>query len=297
MNQDSKYKLTPNSDYGFLQVTPTPTAEEITQFYANEFYSSEYKKFNNSSLEVQVDDKEFIEGQYGDIAFNITDILKRPLSELSILDIGCGWGQALLYFANQGMDCYGFDPAPEAIEYGLSKGLKVKHAGIDRMDVFGELKFDIVLLKNVLEHMANPVSVLNEIREKVLKPDGLIIIDVPNEFNAFQTAGRDLHKLDEWWVAPPGHLNYFSKDTLVNLLEGTGYLTKLSEASFPLEMFLLFGDCYVGNGQVGKLCHQRRVNFEVNLRRLGYEDKLHQFYQSLADINLGRQITAYATPE
>ena len=28
-----------------------------------------------------------------------------------------------------------FDPAPEAIEYGLSKGLNVKHAGIG-MDVF-----------------------------------------------------------------------------------------------------------------------------------------------------------------
>ena len=67
------------------------------------------------------------------------------------------------------MDCYGFDPAPEAIEYGQTKGLNVKHAGIDRMDVFGSIKFDVVMLKNVLEHMPNPYEVLKEIREKVLK--------------------------------------------------------------------------------------------------------------------------------
>ena len=50
-----------------------------------------------------------------------------------------------------------FDPAPEAIEYGQTKGLNVKHAGIDRMDVFGSIKFDVVMLKNVLEHMPNPL--------------------------------------------------------------------------------------------------------------------------------------------
>ena len=286
--------LVAHPQFGFLQFKPTPTPEEITAFYANEFYSGEYKNFNDSSLEVQMDDREFYEGGWTDMAFHISKVLGRPLRNLSLLDVGCGWSQALIFFADKGMQCYGFDPAPEAIRYGLGKGLTVKHAGMTRMDVFENKKFDVVMLKNVLEHLANPVEVLEEIREKVLKPSGLIVIDVPNEFNAFQTAGRDLHKLEDWWVAPPGHLNYFSKDTLVGLLEGTGYEVKIAEASFPLEMFLLFGECYVGNGVIGRQCHQRRVAFEANLRKLGYEDKLHEFYQALAQINLGRQITVYA---
>jgi SAM-dependent methyltransferase len=253
------------------------------------------KKFNNSLLEVQVDDRAFFEGQCEDILFNVRKILDKPIEKLSILDIGCGWAQALLYFQSKGMECFGFDPAPEAIEYGISKGLNVKHAGIERMDVFENTEFDVVMLKNVLEHLADPVLALKEIREKVLKKGGLLILDVPNEFNVFQTAGRDIHGLDDWWVAPPGHLNYFSNDTLVNLVEGVGYKVDISESSFPLEMFLLFNDCYVGNKQLGKECHNKRVNFEMNLRKLGHEEKLHEFYQSLAKINLGRQVTVYAS--
>ena len=109
-----------------------------------------------------------------------------------------------------------------------------------------------------------------------------------------QTAGRDVHGLTDWWVAPPAHLNYFSKDTLVNLLEGTGYSVQLAEASFPLEMFLLFGDNYVKDGSIGSVCHKKRVAFEQNLRMHGKTSSLKNFYRSLAELNLGRQITIYS---
>lgn len=293
MNKINATKLIPHPKYGFLQFKPTPTNDEITRFYASEFYSGEYKNFNDSALEVQLKDREFYEGGWSDIANNISEVLKKPLTNLSLLDVGCGWSQALLFFASKGMDCHGFDPAPEAVSYAINKGLKVKHAGMDRMDVFDGKKFDVVILKNVLEHLADPIAILEEIRHKVVTKGGLIVIDVPNEFNVFQTAGRDLHELNDWWVAPPAHLNYFSKDTLVNLLEGTGYQVKLTESSFPLEMFLLFGDCYVNDQNLGKQCHLKRVAFETNLRRLGHTEKLRQFYQALAEINLGRQVTIY----
>jgi predicted SAM-dependent methyltransferase len=166
---------------------------------------------------------------------------------------------------------------------------------MDKMDVFDGQRFDLVMLNNVLEHLAYPVAVVTEIRQKVLNPGGMIIIDVPNEFNVFQTVARDVHGLSDWWVAPPAHLNYFSRDTLQNLLEGCGYEVKLAEASFPMEMFLLFGECYVGNDLLGKQCHIKRVEFENNLRKLGHEDKLRDFYKALAEINLGRQVKMYAT--
>jgi 2-polyprenyl-3-methyl-5-hydroxy-6-metoxy-1,4-benzoquinol methylase len=294
MKSQEKYQLEVNPEFGFLQIKPTPTPEEINHFYAQEFYSGEYKKFNDSSLEVQLEDRDFYEGSWADMQFHILNIIKRDPKEIRILDIGCGWAQALLYFQKSGFDCYGFDPSPEAVNYGLSKGLKLKCSGLESMNVFEGVEFDVVILKNVLEHLPNPIDTLREIHSKVLKRTGLILIDVPNEFNAFQTAGRDLHGLSDWWVAPPAHLNYFSNDTLKSTLEGTGYEVKLTESSFPLEMFLLFGDCYVGNESLGKQCHSKRVNFEYNLRKLGYSSKLREFYQELAKLNLGRQVTAYA---
>ena len=287
----NKYQIEKNN-FGFYQVTPTPSAEEITKFYADEFYTGEYKNFNDSSLEVQINDKNFFEGRWNDIYKNFLEINKNIKNGDTILDVGCGWAQALLFFKDKGFDCYGFDPAIEAVEYGCRKGLKIKHAGLDGMNVFDDKKFDMVTMFNVLEHLADPVNSIKQIKE-ILKPNGILAIDVPNEFNDFQTAGRDVHGLNDWWIAPPNHLNYFSKDSLVNFLQSLGFSVEISESSFPLEMFLLFGENYVKDGELGSQCHKKRVLFEENLRKHGKTKTLSKFYRALADLNLGRQISVF----
>ncbi|AFS47879.1 methyltransferase family protein [alpha proteobacterium HIMB5] len=287
----NNYKLKKNK-FGFFQVSPTPSAEEITKFYADEFYTGEYKNFNDSSLEVQISDQEFFEGRWNDIYNNFLEVDNNLQNGASILDIGCGWGLALLYFKKKGFDCYGFDPAKEAVDYGCKKGLQIKHAGLEGMNVFDNKKFNMVTMFNVLEHLADPIKSINQIKD-ILLPNGILMIDVPNEFNDFQTSGRDVHGLNDWWVAPPNHLNYFSKDSLVNLLESLGFKIEICEASFPLEMFLLFGDNYVKDGDLGSSCHKKRVNFEQNLRKQGKSSTLKKFYRSLAELNLGRQITVF----
>lgn len=286
-----EYQIRKNK-FGFYQVTPTPSPEEITKFYADEFYTGEYKNFNDSSLEVQINDKEFFEGRWNDIYNNFLEINKNIKNGGTMLDIGCGWAQALLFFKKKGIDCYGFDPAIEAVEYGCKKGLNIKHAGLDGMNVFEGKKFDMVTMFNVLEHLADPVKSIKQIKE-ILEPDGILTIDVPNEFNDFQIAGRDAHGLNDWWIAPPNHLNYFSKDSLVNFLENLGFSVKISESSFPLEMFLLFGENYVKDGKLGSICHKKRVQFEENLRKYGKTETLKNFYRALANLNLGRQISVF----
>ena len=290
----SQYSLKKNEKFGFLQITPTPSAAEISKFYADEFYSGDYKKLNDSSLKVQVEDQDFYNGFRDDLFESMKPHLPTQVfAKLSILDIGCGWGQALIYFKQKGFQCYGFDPAPEAIEYAKKEGLTVQVAGLDKMNVF-EKKFDVVILFNVLEHLQDPVRVVEEIKSSVLKPGGLLIIDVPNEFNDFQVVGQKVHELTEWWVAPPAHLNYFSKSTLCKLLEGTGYRVLDAQSSFPLEIFLLFGKKYVGDSKLGRECHLQRVQFELNLRKHGKQEKLRDFYRALAELGLGRQIVVIA---
>ncbi len=290
----SNHKVVKHPEFGFFQVTPSPTPEQITRFYAEEFYSAKYKAFNNSSLEVQEADQEFHDAHREDIAVKITEILGRSLNTLSILDIGCGWGQTLQYLAKKGARCSGFDPAPEAVAYVQSQGLECVRAGMESMDVFQGRRFDVVLMMNVLEHLADPVRVVNEIISTALAEGGVLIIEVPNDFNAFQMAAQQLHGLPEWWVAPPAHLNYFDADSLAALLKGAGLAVSHLEASFPMEIFMLMGENYVGNGPLGRLCHERRMAFETNLRKLGKGELLSAFYQSLAGLNLGRQVIAYA---
>ena len=292
---DKKFKVIKNN-YGFYQINPTPSEEEITKFYADEFYTGEYKNFNDSSLEVQLNDEEFFHGRWNDIYQNFIEIDKKFENKAEILDVGCGWGLALQFFKKKGYDCYGFDPAKEAVEYGCKKGLKIKHAGLKSLDVFDGKKFDIISLFNVLEHMSDPVEVIKQIK-KIIKKNGILVIDVPNEFNEFQLSGRDTHKLNDWWIAPPNHLNYFSRDSLVNLLEKFDFEVKICEASFPLEMFLLFGDNYVKDGKLGSSCHKKRVAFEQNLRKQGKTKFLKKFYRTLANLNLGIQVAVYACPK
>ena len=158
-------------------------------------------------------------------------------------------------------------------------------------------RYDVVLILDVLEHLIHPAEAVINIRKHILKPDGLLVIDVANDYNEFQKTANDRYDLDEYWVVPPLHLNYFSGQSLKGMVEKCGYQPFYCESSFPLEMFLLFGDVYVGDPVLGPACHEKRVNFERLLRNSGRGELLHQFYEALAGLNLGRQVVLFCHPK
>jgi hypothetical protein len=89
-------------------------------------------------------------------------------------------------------------------------------------------------------------------------------------------------------------LNYFSTSSLKQLLEKCDYKVIHAQATFPMEMFLLMGDVYVGDTELGKQCHNKRAKFEYVLRKHGKSEKLVRFYEALAELDLGRQALVYA---
>lgn len=291
--EKSKYSLVADPDYGFLRADPVPSPEEVERYYAEEFYSE--KRFNDSSLEVQKEEQDFFDSRWEAMYQRCSGFFGGR--SFSYFDIGCGFAQALLYFRNKGVTVSGLDPAPQGIEYAKKQGLEVFHAGIEDYGCVGDRRFDAVSLFNVLEHLRTPDQALRDIREKLLAKGGLLAVEVPNEFNDFQTAGNAEHNLGEWWVCPPNHLNYFSATTLKKLLDACGYRVVHCEASFPLEMFLLMGDVYVGDGPLGRQCHNKRVAFEYVMRKQGKGEKLARLYEMLSQLDLGRQVIAYATPK
>lgn len=285
------YTLVSHPEWGFLQAEPTPTIDEVRRYYLEEFYSAS-NSFNDSDLEIQERDKEWYDLCRLRVLENVREVIGSNIQGKVLLDIGCGWGHALEFFRKQGLECYGIEPCEPAVEYCRKRGLNVLLGDLDEAK-FHEKSFDIVTLFNVLEHLPDPVLALRKIFE-ILRPGGILVVDVPNEFNPLQIAGRDLHQTGNWWVAPPAHLNYFNPETLSRLISGLGYVVKIVESSFPLEIFLLFGENYVGNPDIGRKCHEKRMAFEMNLHRLGKGQLLHQIYQSFAKIGIGRQVTVYA---
>ena len=103
-------------------------------------------------------------------------------------------------------------------------------------------------------------------------------------------------KLDEWWVLSPNHINYFSHATLQNLCEGCGFKIVHKTCSFPMELFLLFGDVYIGDAQLGSVCHEKRVKFEKLMRKHGMMSEMDDLYAAFANLNLGRTALIYVTP-
>lgn len=67
----------------------------------------------------------------------------------------------------------------------------------------------------------------------------------------------------------------------------------LKETSFPIDMLLLMGDNYIGNEQLGRACHHKRVRFEASLANAGLNELKRKLYRSLAEINLGREVCIY----
>ena len=292
-----KHQVVTDPEFGFKRLDPIPTTEEVEKLYLDEFYSQNAAYFNNSSLQIQLEQTEFQSRRWQRIIDVCAELDGDGVQRKTVFDIGFGFAQALKYFREKGYSVSGLEPSPEGVAYAREQGIVATRGGIDDLQSIDPGRSDLVLFLNVLEHLREPAQTLCAIRQKLMHSKSMLVVEVPNDFNDFQTAANQEFGLDEWWVLAPNHINYFSHTSLKNLLRDCGYRVVHSEASFPLELFLLFGDVYVGNGTLGKSCHEKRTAFEAILRKQGKTDKLNQFNRAMAELDLGRSAIVYAVPE
>ncbi len=129
---NSAYRLAVDPKYGFLRVDPTPSVEEVEQYYLNEFYSGEYRQFNDSQLEVQQEQKDFFRLRW-QLIHDQCEKFIGPLAGRTLLDIGCGYCQALLYFRERGLQVHGLEPSKEGADYATAHDIPCVRSGIETM--------------------------------------------------------------------------------------------------------------------------------------------------------------------
>lgn len=256
---------------GYKHVFPLYTEEELEKFYENVYAEStpSYLWFEK--------------------VYNI----KKWKKGGSILDIGCWEGIQLENFIKEGWECTGTELNKRAASVAQSKGINVYQISIkDFFKKFSGRKWDVINVAYILEHILNPLEFLEKLKEYI-KEDGIIIVEVPNEFNPFQMAYITKHKIQPYWIALPDHVNYFNKKELNNLMKKAGWKVIHGETSFPMEMFLLMNDNYLQDRTVGKKSFLKVVEMENTLREYDFS-LIPKMYSSLYKSGIGRSIILYA---
>ncbi len=143
-----------------------------------------------------------------------------------ILDIGCGAGALLRDFTDYGQ-AFGIDISPEACLFSSKKIRCLAQADARKLP-FKDSSFNIVLAADVIEHISEDRTVLEEMF-RVCSSPGICIITVP----AYSCLWG---KRDRWL----GHKRRYTATGLREMLEKTGFQIIYSRYSRTLLFPLLF---------------------------------------------------------
>lgn len=104
---------------------------------------------------------------------------KNHNSYCQLLDIGCAEGSSLYVFKKRGWQTFGIEPSESFSEFGRKEwGLNIS-TGFFSANIFKDVRFDVISIIRVLEHISDPGGLLEVARNK-LNPAGLFFIEVPN---------------------------------------------------------------------------------------------------------------------
>jgi SAM-dependent methyltransferase len=103
------------------------------------------------------------------------DITRHFQADWGILDVGCGTGWISRHLPNY----TGVDGSPDAVARAQSLGRKVSLADVAEPLPFADQTFDGLILKDLLEHVPDPVAVVGE-SLRVLKPGGVVFASSPD---------------------------------------------------------------------------------------------------------------------
>jgi SAM-dependent methyltransferase len=127
-----------------------------------------------------------------------------------LLDIGCGTGSFLKLAKSLGWEVTVTEFTKATVDKLNGEGINCLHGNLENPALQGCL-FDFIHLNHVFEHVDDPVGLLRQ-AGALLAPGGMILIEVPNEFNGlvqrikrfagFSGAGKTSFFEHEWFFSP-----------------------------------------------------------------------------------------------
>jgi 2-polyprenyl-3-methyl-5-hydroxy-6-metoxy-1,4-benzoquinol methylase len=154
-------------------------------------------------------------------ALDRLDKLLQPVNgSRRVLDFGSGWGFFLGVAKERGWESSGIEPLPAPAVYARASFDITVVTDTLRDGLFPPGTFDAITAFQVFEHLPTPKRDLT-LLARMLRAGGVILIEVPNihHWTVSLLGARHRHFVQD-------HLNFFSEDTLSDLLTSEGFIVE-----------------------------------------------------------------------
>lgn len=148
------------------------------------------------------------------IAWEYTRLLAiggvRLRPDAMVLDAACGAAPGLRFFDDRSALVVGLDVAPAALRAAraMLPHAQLVQADLDRPLPFADASFDLIILREAIEHVADGAATL-AICRRVLRPGGCLALTTPNRWDARRPVFRLARRV---WSgdADPTHTRIYS---------------------------------------------------------------------------------------
>ena len=211
------YKSVFDPKKGYVIAEPYPTQLELEEYYEGSYFEEGDLVKHDYLKEEKIYRVTYL--KYIDSIFGFLD----PLQKINALDYGCGVGSFVRSLiesnhAAQINSIEGYDLSNTAVllaKENTSSNL-VNYHTLDKLN--NEKKYNLISMLEVVEHIPDVQITIKELTAK-LEDNGFIFITTPN-YNSFE---QRFYK-NKWRLfCPPEHINFFTKHSLIKLLEDHGY--------------------------------------------------------------------------
>ena len=139
-----------------------------------------------------------------------------------VLDLGCGSGRFVAALRDAGAEPVGVEIAEAALERAraVAPGADLRLLGPDGSLPLEHGSVDLVWCSEVLEHVADGVQLLHEVR-RVLRPQGRLLVTVPYH-GRVKAAAISLARFDAHFDPQGQHLRFYTRASLAASLCAAG---------------------------------------------------------------------------